>query len=230
MPKYKVLIDADPLAYRAVFSSNGDSIGGVIEKIDELFNNIAKAIVYEFGHSYSRQAYLTGKGNFRYDISKDYKAQRPKEKPALLSFARDYMINEYDAILTEGEEADDAIAIEATTHYPDVIVVSIDKDFRQVPCHLYNPVKDEWDRIDYWNGLRFFYEQMLVGDRVDNIKGVDKIGPVKAIKMLTGATTELELWQRVLEAYEGDYDRAVMNGRLLWLRRQKDQVWMPPEG
>lgn len=225
---YKVLIDADPLAYRAVFSK-GDTLGGVVEKIDELFNQITESVVYEFGDDLEYHSYLTGKNNFRYDFCKDYKGQRPKEKPTYLNFARDYIIENYDAIVTDGEEADDAIAIMATKHYQRAIVVSIDKDFKQVPCILYNPVKNEWDRIDYWNGLRFFYTQLLVGDRVDNIAGVFKVGPVKALKILEGAKTERELWERCLEAYEGDYDRAVMNGRLLWLRRQENQIWEPPK-
>lgn len=225
-----VLIDADPLAYRAVFSANGDTIDGVVEKIDELFNKIIESVVYKHGNNLKYQAYLTGANNFRKEITKEYKAQRPKEKPVLLNFARDYILENYDCLLTDGEEADDAIAIEATLRYPDAIIVSLDKDFRQVPCDLYNPNKGTWERVDYWNGLRFFYTQMLVGDNADNIKGVWKVGPAKADKILYGATTELELWKRCLEAYEGDYDRAVMNGRLLWLRREKDQLWTPPVG
>lgn len=223
-----VLIDADPLAYRAVFSK-GDTLDGVVDKIDELYQQIIESVVYEFGDDdLEYHSYLTGKNNFRYDICKDYKAQRPKEKPTFLDFARSHIMDKHGAILTDGEEADDAIAIMATKHYPDAIIVSIDKDFKQVPSLNYNPVKDVWDRVDHWNGLRFFYTQLLVGDRVDNIHGVFKIGPVKAEKILDGATTEKELWERCLEAYEGDIDRAVMNGRLLWLRRHEGQLWEPP--
>ena len=224
---YKVLIDADPLAYRAVFSK-GDTLGGVVDKIDELYQQITESVVYEFGDDLEYHSYLTGKNNFRYDVCKDYKAQRPKEKPTFLNFAKEYIMDEYDAILTDGEEADDAIAIMATKHYPNVIIVSIDKDFKQVPSINYNPVKNEWDRVDHWNGLRFFYTQLLVGDRADNIEGIFKVGPVKALKILEGALTERELWERCLEAYEGDIDRAVMNGRLLWLRRHENQMWEPP--
>lgn len=224
-----VLIDADPLAYRAVYSKGGDTLSGVVEKINDLYQQITEDIIYEFGNDLKYQSFLTGKNNFRHDIAKDYKGQRPKEKPALINFARDYIAEEYDAIITDGEEADDAIAIAATKHYPNAIMVSIDKDFRQVPGILYNPVKKEFDRIDHWNGLRFFYQQLLTGDKVDNIHGLYKVGPVKAYKILEGATTELELWQRCLDAYEGDYERAVMNGRLLWLRREEKQIWEPPK-
>jgi 5'-3' exonuclease len=225
-----VLIDADPLAYRAVFSASGDTIGGVIEKVDQLFTHIFDGVCEKFGNNLTYKAYLTGSGNFRKEIAKDYKANRVGEKPALLGFARDYIENTYDTVITEGEEADDAIAIAATKLYPNTIIVSIDKDFKQVPCLLFNPSKDEWSDIDDWSGTLSFYTQMLVGDTVDNIKGVWKVGPAKAKKILDGATTELELWQRCLEAYEGDYNRAVTNGRLLWLRREENQMWTPPVG
>jgi 5'-3' exonuclease len=224
-----ILIDADPLAYRAVFSKEGDTIGGVCGKIDELFENIFDAIIERYGKDYRYIAFLTGPNNFRHEIAKDYKAQRPKEKPVLLNFARNYIMEEFNTILTEGEEADDAIAILATKHFPDAVMVSIDKDFKQVPGLLYNPTKDEWTEISEEDGLLFFYTQLLMGDSVDNIKGVNKIGPKTAEKILDGSTTEQEMWKRCLEAYEGDYDRAVMNGRLLWLRREEGQMWEPPK-
>lgn len=226
----KVLIDADTLAYRAVFSKGGDTLAGCSEKLEELVSNILVTMQYEYGNKFVYALYLTGDNNFRKDISPDYKAQRPKERPALLGFAKGYLEETYTTYVAEGEEADDAIAIVATANYPDAVIVSVDKDFRQVPCTLYNPVKQTWEEIDNWKGLSFFYEQMLVGDVADNIKGVYKVGPVKAKKMLSEATTERELWEIVLDAYEGDYDRAVMNGRLLWLRRHVNQVWQPPEG
>jgi 5'-3' exonuclease len=93
---------------------------------------------------------------------------------------------------------------------------------------LFNPTKNEWTEVSEEEGMYFFYTQLLTGDKVDNIHGVHKVGPVKALKILEGATTEQEMWERCLEAYEGDYDRAVMNGRLLWLRRVEGQIWEPP--
>lgn len=223
-----ILIDADPIAYRAVYSSEGDTIKGVCDKIDELFNRIFEAMQERYGNDFRYISFLTGANNFRHEVAKDYKAQRPKEKPVLLNFARNYILEEYNTILTEGEEADDAIAILATKYFPEAVIVSIDKDFKQVPGLLFNPTKNEWTEVSEEEGMHFFYTQLLTGDKVDNIHGVHKVGPVKALKILEGATTEQEMWKRCLEAYEGDYDRAVMNGRLLWLRRVEGQIWEPP--
>lgn len=224
-----ILIDADPIVYRAAYSKESDTIASSVAKLNQIFKDIIFNVQMKCGSDIEYKAYLTGKGNFRHDVAKDYKANRPAEKPPLLNMLREYVLDNYNTTMTEGEEADDAIAIKATELYPKAVIVSIDKDFMQVPGTIYNPMRDEWYEVDEFGGLLSFYKQLLVGDRVDNIQGIWKVGPSKAAKILEGATTELELWQRCLEAYEGDYDRAVMNGRLLWLRRKENQLWEPPE-
>lgn len=173
--------------------------------------------------------FLTGKGNYRHELTDTYKANRvDKEKPILLNLARQYMIDTYDARVSEGQEADDDIAIEATRLYPDCVIVSIDKDFRQIPGTIYNPQKGMWEKITEWDALLNFYEQVLVGDRVDNIIGVHKVGPVKAKKLLDPCKNELEMFKVCVDAYEGDIERVILNARLLWLRREENQLWTPP--
>jgi len=225
-----ILIDADILAYKAAFSKSSTSIASLIEKIDEIFKRILDNVQERFGEDIIVKAYLTGSNNFRKELSQDYKAHRTGEKPVLLNLVREYILDAYPCEVVEGQEADDAIAIEATKLYPKAVIVSIDKDFRQVPGLLYNPGRDTWEDITEFQGLKAFYTQMLTGDVTDNIKGVWKVGPIRAETILKGATTELEMWKRCLDAYERDYDRAVMNGRLLWLRRYENQLWTPPEG
>ena len=75
----------------------------------------------------------------------------------------------------------------------------------------------------------FFYTQILTGDTADNIIGLYGIGPVKAKKILAGAETEQELFDRCVAQYDGDVDKVVQNARLLWLRRKEGQLWEPPE-
>ena len=63
------------------------------------------------------KVYLTGKGNFRHDIAvtEPYKGNRKeKEKPVHLEAIRQYLIKDWNAVVSEGEEADDLIAIDAT--------------------------------------------------------------------------------------------------------------------
>ena len=48
--------------------------------------------------------------------------------------------------------------------------------------------------------------------------------------MLKGCNTEEELWEAVLNAYDGDLERVLENARLLWLRRYEGELWEPPKG
>jgi 5'-3' exonuclease len=98
----------------------------------------------------------------------------------------------------------------------------------QIPCKHFNFGRNEWKTVDEWQGLRFFYSQILMGDAADNIIGLYKVGPVKADKMLQGSKTEEDLYKKCVDAYDGDVDRVIENARLLWLRREKEELWQPP--
>jgi 5'-3' exonuclease len=80
------------------------------------------------------------------------------------------------------------------------IIVSIDKDFMQVPGWHYNFVKKVKKQVTPEEGLRFFYKQILMGDSADNIKGIHRVGEVTATKMLAELKTEKSytsvVWRR----------------------------------
>jgi|TARA_R110000822_G_scaffold19079_4_gene62339 5'-3' exonuclease len=223
-----LLIDGDPLVYRAAFSKEGDTISGLCDKLDKLVQEIFdKTKFFVDGKSY--MIYLTGRSNFRKEITKTYKAQRKQEKPPLFQLVRQYLRDNYDTIESVGEEADDLIAIEATKHSPeDVVIVSLDKDFLQVPSRNYNPMRDEWTVVEEWPATLFFWTQMLTGDTADNIKGVYKVGPVGAAKLYAECKTEAELFEVCKRAYDGNMDRLKETGQLLWLRRYEGEMWEPP--
>jgi DNA polymerase-1 len=87
-------------------------------------------------------------------------------------------------------------------------------------------VKQKKYYVSAEEGQRFFYKQILMGDKADNIVGIKGVGPVKADKMLAKATTESELYAVCLEALGAE--RTLENGQLLWLRREPNQMWTPP--
>ena len=178
------------------------------------------------------QVYLTGSSNFRYKVAKSYpykEVRKQTPKPVDLPKAREYLVDNFNAIVSDGEEADDLIAMEATRCGPTTIVASVDKDMLQIPCRHFNLNTGKWTTVSEFAGLKFFYKQILTGDVADNIKGVYGIGPKTADKMLKGLSTEEELWDVCVEAYEGDVNRVVENARLLWLRREVGEVWIPPK-
>ena len=227
----QVLIDGDPFAYRASFSCADEELEAAIEKVDDLLDQSLNAVLWE-PEEEDYQVFLTGKGNFRYDIAVtyEYKGNRKNtEKPEHLQGVRQHMIDNWDAIVSEGEEADDLIGIWATSRGNDAIVVSIDKDMLQIPCNHYNPNKNSFKTVTELEGLRFFYSQILTGDSADNIVGLYGVGPVKAKTMLEDCETEEDMYEVCLRAYSGDEDRVVENARLLWLRRHKDQLWEQPK-
>jgi 5'-3' exonuclease len=226
----KVLVDGDIVAYRAAFSTQDLFPEDAESKVDELMDYIlTETLMFPDPSEY--EVFLTGSGNFRYDIAKSfpYKGNRKTtEKPIHLPVAREHLINKYKATVSEGEEADDLIAIAATKYGPETIVASVDKDMLQIPCKHFNFTKGEWHDVTEFEGTKFFYTQILTGDRADNIMGLYKVGPVKANKILQDCDTEEELWDAVIKAYDGDIDRVVENARLLWLRRKEGEIWEPP--
>ncbi len=226
----KVLIDGDIVAYRAAHVTDKDFPEDAKSKVDELMGDILdKTTLFSLPDEYT--VYLTGKGNFRYSIAtkKVYKGNRVAAvKPRYLPLLRDYLTVNYNAITSEGEEADDLIAIEATKLGPSTTIASTDKDFMQIPCHHYNLTKETFTKVSKEEAVRSFYTQLLTGDKIDNIGGAPGIGPKKAVQIYKDCKTEEDFWKAALEAYKGDRDHAIECGRLLWLRRKEGELWEPP--
>jgi hypothetical protein len=222
----KALVDADILVYRFGFASEGDPAEFALARLSEFLDNLSlsEGIDEVWG-------YLTGHGNFRHEIAvtAPYKGNRVAPKPYHFQLLREYMENKWGFEVIEGMEADDAIGIEAYRNEPDeTLIVSIDKDLNMIRGHHYNFVKEERYYVTEEEAIRNFYLQILTGDKVDNIIGLAGIGPVKSKKLLLDCNNELEMYEAVLKAYDGDEARVLENARLLWILREEKQVWQPP--
>ena len=221
------LIDGDILTYRIGFSCNEDDQETAEITLDGFLEDLLENIGAE-----DYELFLTGQNNFRkdYATTAPYKGNRKGERPVHYDALRDHMVEAWDALIVEGEEADDAIAytFEALKKTDkDPVIVSIDKDFDQLSGKHYNPVKHYLYNVSEQDALLNFYMQFLVGDRIDNIIGVRGIGQVKARKLLEGKTEE-EMYAICVEKL-GSKERAIENGILLNLRRYKGQIWSPPD-
>ena len=225
-----LLVDADILCYRIAWSCQNESQKVACKTLLNFVNDIIEELVIDSDDAtHEVEYYLTGKGNFRkdYAITAEYKGNRKAiEKPAHLQALRDFFVNELDAIVTIGEEADDRIAIRATQEGDKSIAISLDKDFDQFAGWHYNFVKKNKYYITEEEGLLNFYKQFLAGDKADNIMGVAGLGPVKSDKLLRGKT-EIEMYDICVDKL-GSEERAIENGILLYLRRQDDEIWQPP--
>jgi 5'-3' exonuclease len=191
--------------------------------------------------------YVDGDGNFRSRLAtiKPYKGNRSSaSKPVLFNEVRQYLLENWGANVIFDQESDDAMAIDATRIRADgkkAIICGIDKDMLQVPGIHLNPNKG-WKRQTEQQGLEFLYRQCLTGDPVDNIGGCYKIGAKGAAKIIKDGMPEKGMWVEVVRAYlesierYGDeiyggltaLDAALENMRLVYLRRQEGELWLPP--
>lgn len=222
----KALIDGDILVYRIGFASENETESIAIARCSEFIEDL---ILFNGFGEY--QGYLTGKTNFRNEIAvtAPYKGNRKSAKPKHYQLLRDYMESAWSFTMIEDQEADDAIGIAAyEMEVGEYCICSIDKDLDMLRGDHYNFVKDERYFITEEEGIKNFYKQLLMGDRVDNIIGIKGIGTVKAERLLKECKNENEMYLAILEAYDGNAERVLENGRLLWIRRQHNQLWQPP--
>ena len=211
--------------------------------------------------------YHTEGKTFRYDIAvtKPYKGTRIEKKPWHYDNLTAYFKGVLGSSFIAGLEADDAMAIDHVTSDDETILVTRDKDLRQVPGLFYsyelgrqpgfgpiyisNPgtieLSEDHKKL-IATGLVSFYGQVLTGDRVDNIPGLDKCGPVAAFDILTEAMSyDPKIWPKemylaVLDAYKEYYvlandadtlenaeENLLEQGRLCWMTRRLNEDGSP---
>ena len=198
----KALIDGDILVYRIGFSSENEKESIAIARCSEFLEDL---LLFNGFDSY--QGYLTGKRNFRNEIAitAPYKGNRKSAKPQHYEVLRQYMLSAWDFKLIEDQEADDAIGIAAYEHQVgEYCICSIDKDLDMLRGDHFNFVKNEHYFITEEEGIKNFYKQILMGDRVDNIIGIKGIGTVKAERLLKECKSEKEKYLTVFEANDGN--------------------------
>jgi 5'-3' exonuclease len=172
--------------------------------------------------------------NFRKTIDPEYKGKRTKRKPVGYKRLLEWCHDHYKTIRYENVEADDALGLECHLDPSDFILISPDKDMKQISCNLFNGDELTYttpEEADYW-----FWRQCLTGDPVDGYKGVPGIGAKGAEKILAKAE---DPWQSVVASYEKaglSLDDAIRNARLARILRPGEYnsttkepiLWTPP--
>jgi DNA polymerase-1 len=234
------LIDGDIVRYRTGFASNDVDERIALWRANETIEQILSAV-----GATEYRIYLSDNkdNNYRYKLYPQYKASREKQpKPVHHEALKDYLIQEWGAIVTPNQEADDALGIDQTDRLPPVVtdtgeieyanysrtvICSIDKDLLQVPGRHYNWVRNEHQTVTAAEGIRRFYVQCLTGDRTDDIPGIHRVGPKTAEKILGEASEESEYYQLVKTAWQND-EQFHLVAKLLWVRRYEGEIWQPP--
>jgi len=180
-----LLIDADSLVYasclRAKQENSSEKFYTNIEDSIAKFDEQYMKIVNDLEEIYEIDKIITfngSKGNFRKIITETYKANRKaQEQPPLLDDMHQFVKDEYNSIWGYGIETDDLVSkywfdISNKVGRENVMIVSIDKDYKQFPALIYNyhfKRKKIYD-ISEAEALYNFYEQMIIGDAADNIQ------------------------------------------------------------
>lgn len=217
------LIDGDIVAYRCSAACENESLEIALIRTYDMMQNILDET-----EASRYKCFLSGDNNFRYAINPDYKQNRKdKVDPIYRQACKDFLVSDWNAVVCDGYEADDALAMEQTQ---DTTICSIDKDLLQVPGKHYNFVKKEFYEVSEIEGLRNFYKQMLIGDSSDNVFGVRGIGKVRAATLIDCLETEQEMIDCTLQKYCDEdetnfFVRYYMNADCLWLIRKEGETY-----
>jgi len=199
--KTLLLIDGSSYLYRAFhampdFRNKEGFPTGVIYGVLNMLQNTHK----KYESTYSVCVFDAKGKTFRNDIYEKYKANRPK-MPDDLSIQIDPLHKAINSMgwpiyIKEGVEADDVIGTLARKANEENISVTIstgDKDLAQLvneKTALVNTMTNEYLDIEgvknkFGVGPELIIDYLtIIGDKADNIPGVEKVGPKTALKWL----------------------------------------------
>lgn len=250
-----LVIDADQMIYACGFAAEGEPLSHALKLVKNKLEQIQEDCQFQDGDE--MDLYVSGEGNFRDDITFDYKANRTSRKPTYYEEIKQYLIDVWGAKPCNGLEADDMVSSILWQDFKmggeNVILCSPDKDLNNTPGQHYNPRTRELYWVTPEQAERHFYYQLLRGDPVDNIKGlpycaeatIEKYGLRKSsARKGCGEATAKKIMEEdnwivnVLEAYaEWGLQKGVSSdatlayleqqGQLLWMVREFDEFGEP---
>lgn len=244
----KPLIDCDLLRYRCGFAADSQVMkelreknpGFTQEELDYMLEQsdytalalhnvrtVFDKILDRFNPEY--KAYVDGPGNFRDKIAtlRPYKGTRPERKPKYFKEIKEYLIERWNAIEVRDIETDDAIGQEQFDNSDKyTVIVSTDKDMDTIPGWHFNWVHDKL----YYQSLNeanlFLMWQMVVGDNADNVPGINRIGEVKATRLIEDCGRDFDKVREAVRSlyqkqYGEEWERYYWEvGNLLYIRRK----------
>lgn len=245
--KTKLLFDADMLLYVALQRAEREiewqpnlftlhcDLNEATTHFEEHTQELIKLVLdhWNIEGEYSINMAMTDlESNFRKTIDEQYKANRKsKRRPVAFLQMRQWIRDEFNTLEIPTLEADDCIGINADKN---AIIISGDKDFRSIPCRFYDFMRNEFYETTKQEAHYFHMYQTLIGDVVDNYKGCQGVGAVKAERMLD----EDPSWERVVKAYEASgqtEEEALKNARLAFIlhkgyynkKTKEVKLWTP---
>ena len=216
----KLLIDADYIVYKCCAAAEteidwGDDVILVTSKFSEAYEAVARELV-KITNAFLWDVpevilFFSDSVNFRKKILPEYKGHRNRKKPCGYKRVINALKEKFEVILMPTLEADDAMGIYATQH-PGNVIVSPDKDMRQIPGKLYN--LDDVQTITPVEGAKWHLIQTLAGDQTDGYGGVPGIGVKRAVALFEEHGYS---WKTCVDAFAAkdlDEETALVNARL----------------
>jgi 5'-3' exonuclease len=215
-----LLVDADSLIFASCYKKRDkpedDKYYRDIEDAQAKFDEQFMSIVNKLEDMYPIERVITfsgSKGNFRKLITPVYKANRKKQElPPLLDEMHQFVKDEYDSVWGYGIETDDMVArywkaLSNEVGRDNVMIVSIDKDYKQFPCLMYNYHYKHKEVLDISEdeALFNFYEQMIIGDTADNVNYFKGKGKKYAEKYLKECDSKYQYTRKMLELFQQEY-------------------------
>jgi len=215
-----LLVDADSLifasCYRAKEENNQEKyytkIQDSIHKFDEQFMKIINNLEEVFDIE-EIITFNGSKGNFRKLLNPTYKANRKKyELPPLLHEMHQYVKDQYNSKFAFGIETDDLVArywkqLTNKVGRNNVLIISIDKDYRQFPALIYNYHYNRRELLDITEdeALYNFYEQCIMGDTADNVNYFKGKGKKFAEYYLKNCQTKYQYTKKLYQLFKEEY-------------------------
>lgn len=213
-----VLLDADSLVWAACYNHESGTYFEDLEDAVKKYDRSFARLINEIGELFEIEDVRTfsgSRGNFRKYIGNRnvYKANRDKSKiPAHLGTMHSYLRSDYNAIRGYGVETDDMVAkawnkIQKDQGREKVLIASIDKDYKQLPCLFYNYHYKHKYLLDitYQDALYNFYSQMVSGDQADNVNFFLGKGPSFCRKYFYKCQTEFQYQKKLLKLFQEKY-------------------------
>ena len=223
----KLLIDCDFVNYKCCAAAEtevdfGDDVIVVTSRFSEAYKCVKrelKRISDKFGSFDEMILFFSDSKNFRKDIEPSYKGHRNRKKPCGYRRVINKLQDEYPVIKMAGLEADDSMGVFSTKH-PGNIIVSPDKDMKQIPGMLWN--FDESFTITKAEGEKWHLIQTMAGDNTDGYAGVPGIGVKRATSLFEEKGYS---WKTVVDAFKEkglSEDVALTNARLARILTNED--------
>lgn len=197
-----------------------DDIANCLHTVKVMITSIREACEVE-----DVKAIVQGEGNFRDELllPSRYKGNRDGSiRPVLLKDCKEYIMRRWDTELAHGQESDDVCASYAYRGFKErkrIVQASTDKDANSNVGLLYN-----WDKMEKpemingfgylernakgkvsGKGRKWFYHQILFGDRADNYCPYElsgkRFGEKSSFDLLNDLSSDQACWQAIYDQY-----------------------------